>query len=518
MLEKIGKYEIRQELGRGAMGIVYEGYDTVIGRRVAVKTLRTEMFEPRQLPQVLERFKREAQLAGRLSHPHIVTIHDYGEREGTPYIVMEYITGRELGGDLARGVRYALDDTLRLMTQLLGALAHAHEHGVVHRDVKPANMFVLEDGSLKVVDFGIARVEESELTDTGAIMGTPAYMSPEQFLGLTAEARSDLYSAGVIFYQMLTGDKPFTGSVTTIMHKVLRVEPPAPSDLNPTLTTAWDTIVARAMAKKPEARYASARQFSEAIKLAYQAERGRGAQPDMTVAVELRGLRAGAGEKARAQAAQKEEEARRAAARIERMAAEDTVLGEAEQRARAEAEEHARREAERKGEDARRAAEDRVRAEAAEKARREAELAAAAKAGAEELVRKQAEARAKQEAEDKAKADTAALADARAAKEAADKAEVERSAAEKKAKAEAAALAAAEARTKKEAEEKARAEALAKKEAEDKAAAAKKAEEARAQAHKPGEILRDCPRLPAHGGDPRGRIHDGHAGVGSRTL
>ena len=212
MLEKIGKYEIRLQIERGAMGVVYEGFDPVIGRRVAVKMLRTEMFEPRQLPDVLVRFKREAQSAGRLSHPHIVTIHEFGEEQGTPYIVMEYMSGNELGHSLERGTRFALDEVVRIMTQLLGALTHAHDNKVVHRDLKPANMFLLDDGSLKVVDFGIARIESSDLTDTGAMLGTPAYMPPEQCLGLQVDHRSDLFSAGVILYQLLTGDKPFTGS------------------------------------------------------------------------------------------------------------------------------------------------------------------------------------------------------------------------------------------------------------------------------------------------------------------
>ncbi|HLX81114.1 MAG TPA: protein kinase [Burkholderiales bacterium] len=272
-MDKIGKYEIRLQVGRGAMGTVYEGFDPTIGRRVAIKTLRTDVFEQNQLSQVLERFKREAQSAGRLSHPHIVTIHEYGEDGGTPYIVMEFIGGDELGTYLERGARPSLDDVVRIMTQLLGALSHAHEHGVVHRDLKPANMFLLKDGSLKVVDFGIARVEASNLTETGAMLGTPAYMSPEQFLGMTVDHHSDIYSAGVILYQLLTGDKPFTGSVTTIMQKVLRQEAIEPSAINPMISSVWDKVVARAMAKKPEARYESARQFSDAIRLAQQADR-----------------------------------------------------------------------------------------------------------------------------------------------------------------------------------------------------------------------------------------------------
>jgi serine/threonine-protein kinase len=326
MLEKIGKYEIRMQIGRGAMGVVYEGYDPVIGRRVAIKTLRTEMFEARQLAEVLARFKREAQSAGRLSHPHIVTIHDYGEHEGAAYIVMEYIKGSELGHELNRGVRYPLEDTVRIMMQLLGALAHAHENKVVHRDLKPANMFVLEDGSLKVVDFGIAHVEASDLTDTGAMLGTPAYMSPEQCLGTQVDHRSDLFSAGVILYQLLTGDKPFTGSVTTIIQKVLRQEPLAPSGLNPTLSPAWDKVVARAMAKKPEARYESARQFAEAIKAAFQAERADAEEARLkTAEVAEHALRA-AEERSRAETLRRADDERREAERIARAEAEERTV------------------------------------------------------------------------------------------------------------------------------------------------------------------------------------------------
>ena len=266
VFKNIGKYEIRRQVGRGAMGVVYEGFDLVIERRVAIKTLRLEIFDESQLADVRTRFKREAQSAGQMSHPHIVTVHDYGEQEGTPYIVMEFMTGSELSKILERGTRLPLSEVVRLMTQLLGALAYAHEHKVVHRDIKPGNIFVLDDGSLKVVDFGIARVESSNLTDTGAMLGTPAYMSPEQFLALPVDERSDIFSAGVILYELLTGDKPFTGSVTTIMQKVLRQDPIEPSVLNPLLSNAWDAVIRRAMAKKPEARFQSARQFAETIK------------------------------------------------------------------------------------------------------------------------------------------------------------------------------------------------------------------------------------------------------------
>jgi len=269
-LGNIGKYELRRQIGRGAMGIVYEAFDTVIERRVALKMLRKEVFSAEQLPEVRARLKREAHSAGKLSHPNIVTIFDYGEHEGAPYIVMDLMEGDELSRSLDGGARLALDKAVRVMEQLLAALGYAHENGVVHRDVKPNNMFVLRDGTLKVVDFGLARVESSNLTETGAVLGTPAYMSPEQFLGVPVDARSDIFSAGVLMYQLLTGDRPFTGSPTTIMQKVLRQDPIEPSVLNPTLSHAWDTIVKRALAKKPDDRLQTARQFADWIRLAYE--------------------------------------------------------------------------------------------------------------------------------------------------------------------------------------------------------------------------------------------------------
>ena len=276
----IGKYEIRCQIGRGAMGVVHEAFDPVIERRVAIKTLRLEAFEPSQFAGVRARFKREAQSAGQLSHPHIVTVYDYGEHEGAPFIVMEFLKGSELSRILNRGTRLPLSEVVRLATQLLGALAYAHDRKLVHRDIKPGNIFVLDDGNLKVVDFGLAHVEASNLTDTGALLGTPAYMSPEQFLALPVDERSDIFSAGVILYELLTGDKPFTGSVATIMQKVLRQEPIAASVLNPTISPAWDSAIQRAMAKKPEARFQSARQFSETIKQIF-ARGAQDASPDV---------------------------------------------------------------------------------------------------------------------------------------------------------------------------------------------------------------------------------------------
>lgn len=266
----IGKYELRHQIGRGAMGVVYEAFDTVIERPVALKMLRTDVYAPEQLADVRARFKREAHSAGRLSHPNIVTIFDYGEHQGAPYIAMDLMTGEELARSLESGARMGLAQVVRVMEQLLGALAYAHEKGVVHRDIKPSNVFVLRDGTIKVVDFGLARIEASNLTETGALLGTPAYMSPEQFLGLPVDARSDIFSAGVMLYQMLTGDRPFTGSPSTIMQKVLRQDPVEPSVLNPTLSASWDMLVKRALAKKPDDRLQSARQFADCVRLAFE--------------------------------------------------------------------------------------------------------------------------------------------------------------------------------------------------------------------------------------------------------
>ena len=269
-LGTIGKYELRHQIGRGAMGVVYEAFDTVIERPVALKMLRTDVFAPEQLADVRARFKREAHSAGRLSHPNIVTVFDYGEHQGAPYIAMDLMTGEELARSLESGARMGLAQVVRVMEQLLSALAYAHDKGIVHRDIKPSNVFVLRDGTIKVVDFGLARIEASNLTETGALLGTPAYMSPEQFLGLPVDARSDIFSAGVMLYQMLTGDRPFTGSPSTIMQKVLRQDPVEPSVLNPTLSASWDMLVKRALAKKPDDRLQSARQFAHCLRLAFE--------------------------------------------------------------------------------------------------------------------------------------------------------------------------------------------------------------------------------------------------------
>lgn len=298
---RLGKYLIRRELGKGAMGVVYEGFDPAIERTVAIKTILPQQLSPEEATNVLARFKREAQAAGRLNHPGIVAVYDYGEeipdddhtmvagegekaQQRVAYIAMEFVKGRELRDFFEANERFALKDVERLMGEILDALGHAHAHGVVHRDMKPANLIVLPDGKIKVADFGIARVEKSELTQVGTVMGTPAYMSPEQFMGQPVDGRSDIFSCGVILYQFLTGEKPFTGNSTTIMFKVLHEEPLAPSLLNVALPAAFDLVVKKAMAKNPDDRYQTAQEFAQAIHatLGAPAAAQAAADPDRT--------------------------------------------------------------------------------------------------------------------------------------------------------------------------------------------------------------------------------------------
>ena len=266
--QKLGKYEIRRELGRGAMGVVFDAWDPSIERRVALKTVRRDQLEGSEAQEMLDRFQREARAAGRLSHPNIVSVYEYGEDEGSAFIAMEYVEGRELKDYFDKNECFALPQVGRLMSELLDALGQAHANGIVHRDIKPANLFILNNGQLKVGDFGIARIESSNLTQAGSVLGTPAYMSPEQFMGQTIDGRSDLFSAGVILYQFLTGEKPFTGQLTTIMHKVLKEDPIAPSELNVQVPAAFDPVVRKALAKRPDERFQNAKEFSAALQAA----------------------------------------------------------------------------------------------------------------------------------------------------------------------------------------------------------------------------------------------------------
>jgi predicted Ser/Thr protein kinase len=269
--QTLGKYELRGTLGRGAMGIVYDGWDPQIARRVAIKTVPVPPDPDPDTAEEIARFKREAQAAGRLSHPNIVGVYDYGETGDLAYIVMEFVEGPSLKGLLDKQERFAVPDLRRVMEGLLAGLQFSHDRGVVHRDIKPANVMLTKEGQPKIADFGIARIEMSSMTQAGTMLGTPAYMSPEQFMGQVVDARTDVYAAGVVLYQLLTGEKPFDGGLTAIMHKVLNTEPPPPSTLAVTAPAALDAVVKRAMAKRPDDRYPSAAAFAEAIRAALDA-------------------------------------------------------------------------------------------------------------------------------------------------------------------------------------------------------------------------------------------------------
>jgi serine/threonine-protein kinase len=267
----IGKYTITRPLGKGAMGMVYEGFDPVIERKVAIKTILVEYLDAADMEEAVARFKREAQAGGRLQHPGIVGVYEYGHEGDMAFIVMEYVEGQELKRMLSGGKRLDLIDIFEIMKQLLAALDYSHKQGVVHRDIKPANLMIQPGPKVKVMDFGIARLETSSLTQVGTVVGTPTHMSPEQLSGLPADGRSDLWSSGVILYELLTGISPFIAdSPMTVMHKVLQSEPERPTALNAALPPGFDNIVARALAKKPEDRFQTAREFAAALVQALQ--------------------------------------------------------------------------------------------------------------------------------------------------------------------------------------------------------------------------------------------------------
>ena len=269
--ERLGKYDLVEVLGKGAMGVVFKGFDPDIDRTVAIKTVRKELIEEEdRAGMALARFKNEARAAGRLSHPGIVAVYDYGESGSVAYIAMEFVLGASLREYFNRGTRFAERDAIAIMVQLLDALQHAHDQGVWHRDIKPANLIIMTNGKVKIADFGIARIDTSTLTQTGVVMGSPGYMAPEQYAGGKVDRRSDLFAAGVVMYQLLTGARPFAGSVESIPYKICHVEPPLPSEAEP--DRGWErynAVITRALAKQPEARFQTAAEFRAAILEAY---------------------------------------------------------------------------------------------------------------------------------------------------------------------------------------------------------------------------------------------------------
>ncbi|MBC8021966.1 MAG: serine/threonine protein kinase, partial [Burkholderiales bacterium] len=269
----LGHYKIERILGRGAMGVVYEGMDLRLHRRVAIKTILKTEHADAMLQDHTSRFLREAQAVARLNHPNIVQVYDFGEEDDVSYIVMEFITGKDLKSYFDSGSRFDAREVTRIMGELLDALDFAHGNGVVHRDIKPANVMIDSHNRTKLTDFGVARLTDrerapAEHTQAGTMVGTPAYMSPEQVLGQHIDHRTDIFSAGVLLYQMLTGQKPFEGGAFTVARKIVETDPPPPSTLEGSLSPEFDRIVGRAIAKSPDQRFARAREFAEALRRA----------------------------------------------------------------------------------------------------------------------------------------------------------------------------------------------------------------------------------------------------------
>jgi predicted Ser/Thr protein kinase len=253
-LQTVGRYEITGELGRGAMGVVYKALDPTIGRTVALKTMRLDV-HGLDAQEMVRRFQNEARAAGVLNHPNIVTIYDAGEQDGIFYIAMEFIEGTTLHELLAEKRVLATEEVLQLTRQICRGLDYAHSNGIVHRDIKPANIMITGNGTVKIMDFGIAK-SGGQVTNTGQVLGTPNYMAPEQVKGRQLDGRSDLFSLGVILYEMLTGEKPFVGqNVTTIIYKIVNENPITPRDLDVTVHPGLSAIVTKALAKAPDDRY-----------------------------------------------------------------------------------------------------------------------------------------------------------------------------------------------------------------------------------------------------------------------
>jgi eukaryotic-like serine/threonine-protein kinase len=264
----LGRYEVIKELGRGAMGVVYLGRDPKINREVAIKTLRYEEVDEEQLVEVKKRFFREAEAAGKLSHPNIVTIYDVGEDYDLAYMAMELLDGSDLTKYCQKGNLLPLPEVTKIISSVAQALDYAHCRGVVHRDIKPANIMILKNGEIKVTDFGIARVMTSSSTKKGAVIGTPSYMSPEQIVGHHVDGRSDLFSLGVVFYELLTSEKPFQGdNITALMFNITNSTPAPLKNLAPDIPNNIVSIVERLLSKDREARYQEGRELVSALSL-----------------------------------------------------------------------------------------------------------------------------------------------------------------------------------------------------------------------------------------------------------
>ncbi len=264
--EKLGRYEILSELGHGAMGVVYKAIDPLIDRIVAIKTIKFDLSSD-DSADFEERFYREAKSAGRLNHPNIVTIYDVGKSDNTAYIAMEFLEGQLLKDVLDVHTAMSIDKIVDIAAQIAEGLAYAHKNGIVHRDIKPSNIMLVQGDTIRITDFGIARMSTSSKTIAGTVMGSPRYMAPEQVVGKAIDGRSDLFSLGVVLYELLTGESPFDAdNINTTMYRIVNEVPTPPKTLNPRLPGVFDYIVAKALAKHPDERYQSGGEFARDLR------------------------------------------------------------------------------------------------------------------------------------------------------------------------------------------------------------------------------------------------------------
>jgi serine/threonine-protein kinase len=277
MKKSLGRYKIMKEIGRGAMGVVYQGYDPKIDRIVALKTIRKDrLAESRDVEDLVMRFQKEVQATGKLVHPNIIVIYDTGEDEEAAYIAMEYAEGDTLENLIQQGVRFPVEKIIDIVEQICDGLEYTHRQGIVHRDLKPSNIMLLKGERVKITDFGISKAvgaASSPLTQAGILLGTPSYMSPEQIAGTEINGRSDLFSLGIILYQLLTGEKPFFGdTIPTLLYNIVNKDPTPPSQIDSSIPPLYDDVIAKALAKNPDKRYRRAKDFVEDLKRACRGE------------------------------------------------------------------------------------------------------------------------------------------------------------------------------------------------------------------------------------------------------
>ncbi len=285
MPASIGRYQVQGSIGYGAMGAVYKAFDPLIKRTLAIKTIRLDI--PRNSPQYksfIERFYHEARISGTLSHPNIVTLFDIGEEQGIPYLAMEFVEGETISSMIERGVKFPPEKVISLVSQVASAIDYAHSKGVIHRDIKPSNMMLSED-RMKVTDFGIAKLVDSDMTQSGQLLGTPSYMSPEQAMGDKLDGRSDIFSLGVCAFEMLSGEQPFPGTnVTSILYKLVHVDPiePANLEMHGLVPQKWHEVFSRVLAKKPDERYQNGAEFVQDLEFCLGSWFGSvGSSPDL---------------------------------------------------------------------------------------------------------------------------------------------------------------------------------------------------------------------------------------------